>query len=144
MPKDKELAQIGQQLSDIAQVVGQLNSILPGLTQLAHASGNLDRLGPRLDLIDQIGPRLEVIDRIGPHLHTLDLLGVLIEPLRSLTARIGVLDQLGELLRRFADENHVVSEAVRVDVETISALAVQVELFNRQLLEQLQEALKRE
>lgn len=129
---------------EVSRFVHEMSAIFPGLAELARLSGNLDRLGPRLDLIDQLGPRLEILDQLGPRLAVLDNLATLVEPLKTLAAEIRVLDQLGELLRRFADENHVVSESVRVDVETISALAVQVELFNRQLLEQLQEALKRE
>jgi hypothetical protein len=110
----------------------ELSALFPMLRRLEQLLPNLDRLGPRLELIDELGPRLPVVDALGS----------LIEPLKDLCGHTSVLDSVGEVVNRFFTENHVVSESVRVDVETISALAAQVELFNRQLLDQLEKALR--
>lgn len=144
MSRKHELDQIRKDLSLILDLVDKVTPLLSGIAEMCRLSINLDRLGPRLDLIDRIGPRLEIIDQLGPRLELLDALGTLIEPLKSLAMRAAVLDQFGEVLTKFNDDNHLVSESVRVDVETISALAAQVELFNRQLLSQLSRAIERD
>jgi hypothetical protein len=116
----------------VESLMVELSTLFPTLRRLEQLLPNLDRLGPRLELIDELGPRLSVVDDLGS----------LNEPLKNLCAHISVLDNVGEVVDRFLTENHGVSESVRVDVETISALAAQVELFNRQLLEQLHKALE--
>ncbi len=111
-----------ERIEHIESVVVEIGTLIPALRRLELLLPNIDQLGPRLAVVDE--------------------LGVLVEPLKSLCAQISVLDSVGGIVNRFLTENHEVSESVRVDVETISALTAQVELFNRQLLEQLHKALE--
>ena len=128
-----------EHVESVLTEIGSMFHILRGLERLLP---NIDRLGPRLDLIDELGPRLNIIDELGPRMKVIDDLGNLTVPLRILCNQISVLESVGHVVNRFLTESHVVSETVRVDVETISALAAQIELFNRQLLEQLQKVIE--
>jgi len=87
---------------------------------LVHLRVNLDRLGPRLELIDQLGELL-------PRLH-------------ELANMVGVMNDVGAVLRRFLDANHEVSETVRVDVETISAIGLQIERSLAEVLAELRKS----
>jgi hypothetical protein len=117
-----EFDELRSRVEHVESVVVEIGKLIPALRRLELLLPNIDQLGPRLAVIDE--------------------LGVMVEPLKSLCAQVSVLESIGGIVNRFLTENHVVSESVRVDVETISALAAQVELFNRQLLEQLQKALE--
>lgn len=125
--------EIEHRLSTMETILAEIQAIVPTIARLGELLPNLDRIGPRLDLIDEFGPRMQVIDEIG----------ALTEPLKRLCGQASILDSVGEVMNRFLTDNHSVSESVRVDVETISALAAQVELFNRQILEQLHAAMDR-
>ncbi len=129
---------LGPRLDLIDELGPRLNII----DELGPRLNIIDELGPRLNIIDELGPRLNIIDELGPRMKVIDDLGNLTVPLRILCNQISVLESVGHVVNRFLTESHVVSETVRVDVETISALAAQIELFNRQLLEQLQKVIE--
>ncbi len=116
----KEIDDLNQKVDRVAVVSERLEVLLPGLEELVHLRINLDRLGPRLDLIDQLGALL-------PRLH-------------ELANMVGVMDDVGAVLRRFLDANHEVSETVRVDVETISALGLQIEKSLAEVLAELRKS----
>jgi len=103
----RENEELQEKVARIESVSMRLEAVLPDLEDLLRLRVNLDRLGPRLDLIDEIGNLL-------PRLH-------------ELANMVGVMNDVGAVLRRFLDANHEVSETVRVDVETISALGLQID-----------------
>jgi hypothetical protein len=98
----------------------------------------LDDLGPRLQILDELGPRLQILDELGPRLQILDELGVLLPLLRDLVSLLPSLQKLEVLLNIFGDSNHAVSETVRVDVETISALALQMARLTSAMTDELE------
>ena len=98
----------------------------------------LDDLGPRLQILDDLGPRLQILDELGPRLQILDELGVLLPLLRDLVSLLPSLQKLEVLLNIFGDSNHAVSETVRVDVETISALALQMARLTSAMTDELE------
>ena len=116
----REIEELQQQIERVAGVSERVEVLLPGLEELVRFRMNLDRLGPRLDLIDQ--------------------LGVLLPRLYDLANMVGVMNDVGAVLRRFLDANHEVSETVRVDVETISALGLQIEKSLAEVLAELRKS----
>jgi hypothetical protein len=113
----RENEELQEKVARIESVSMRLEAVLPDLEDLLRLRVNLDRLGPRLDLIDEIGNLL-------PRLH-------------ELANMVGVMNDVGAVLRRFLDANHEVSETVRVDVETISALGLQIDKSLTEVLVEL-------
>ncbi|MBM4074532.1 MAG: hypothetical protein FJ267_02660 [Planctomycetes bacterium] len=113
----RENEELQEKVARIESVSMRLEAVLPDLEDLLRLRVNLDRLGPRLELIDQIGPRLVELDKVV----------TLLPKLHELANMVGVMNDVGAVLRRFLDANHEVSETVRVDVETISALGLQID-----------------
>lgn len=103
----REIEELRAKVQRVESVSMRLEAVLPDLEDLLRLRVNLDRLGPRLELIDQIGPRLAELDKVS------------------------------SVLNRFLDANHEVSETVRVDVETISALGLQIEKSLAEVLTEL-------
>lgn len=126
----RNIEELSQQVARIAGISERVEALLPALEELVHLRVNLDRLGPSIDLINQLGPRLEVIDQLGP----------LLPRLHEVANMVGVLNDVGAVLRRFLDANHEVSETVRVDVETISALGLQIEKSLAEVLGELRKS----
>ena len=116
----REIEDLNQKIDRVARVSERIEVLLPDLEELVRFRMNLDRLGPRLDLIDQ--------------------LGVLLPRLYELANMVGVMNDVGAVLRRFLDANHEVSETVRVDVETISALGLQIEKSLAEVLAELRKS----
>jgi len=100
---------------------------------------NLDALQHRSIVLEEVRPRLQILDELGPRLQILDELGVLLPLLRDLVALLPSLQKLELLLNAFGDTNHNVSETVRVDVETISALALQMARLTSAMTDELEE-----
>jgi len=113
----RENEELQEKVARIESVSMRLEAVLPDLEDLLRLRVNLDRLGPRLDLIDEIGNLL-------PRLH-------------ELANMVGVMNDVGAVLGRFLDANHEVSETVRVDVETISALGLQIDKSLTEVLVEL-------
>ena len=113
----RENEELQEKVARIESVSMRLEAVLPDLEDLLRLRVNLDRLGPRLDLIDEIGNLL-------PRLH-------------ELANMVGVMNDVGAVLRRFLDANHEVSETVRVDVETISALGLRIDKSLTEVLVEL-------
>lgn len=116
----REIEDLNHKIDRVARVSERIEVLLPDLEELVRFRMNLDRLGPRLDLIDQ--------------------LGVLLPRLYELANMVGVMNDVGAVLRRFLDANHEVSETVRVDVETISALGLQIEKSLAEVLAELRKS----
>lgn len=116
----REIEDLNHKIDRVARVSERIEDLLPDLEELVRFRMNLDRLGPRLDLIDQ--------------------LGVLLPRLYELANMVGVMNDVGAVLRRFLDANHEVSETVRVDVETISALGLQIEKSLAEVLAELRKS----
>lgn len=116
----------------------ELQVSLPEIRELCALRANLDHLGPRLALLDQIGPRLVILDQIGPRTELIEELVPRINMIDSLGARIDALEYAvrsirdleaisqtaASVIQRFLDSNHTISEDVRLDVDTISALTL--------------------
>ena len=126
----REIEDMLEKLGRISLVSERLESLLPGLEDLLRLRVNIDRLGPRLELIDEIGPRLVELDKVV----------TLLPRLHDLANMVGVMNDVGAVLRRFLDANHEVSETVRVDVETISALGLQIEKSLAEVLAELRKS----
>jgi hypothetical protein len=120
-------------------VLEEVRPRLQILVELGPRLQILDELGPRLQILDELGPRLQILDELGPRLQILDELGVLLPLLRDLVALLPSLQKLEVLLNAFGDTNHNVSETVRVDVETISALALQMARLTSAMTDELEE-----
>jgi len=123
----RENEELQEKVARIESVSMRLEALLPDLEDLLRLRVNLDRLGPRLELIDQIGPRLVELDKVV----------TLLPKLHELANMVGVINDVGAVLRRFLDANHEVSETVRVDVETISALGLQIDKSLTEVLVEL-------
>jgi len=123
----RENEELQEKVARIESVSMRLEAVLPDLEDLLRLRVNLDRLGPRLELIDQIGPRLVELDKVV----------TLLPKLHELANMVGVMNDVGAVLRRFLDANHEVSETVRVDVETISALGLQIDKSLTEVLVEL-------
>ena len=100
---------------------------------------DLDVLQHRSIILEEIKPRLQILDELGPRLQILDELGILLPLLRDLVSLLPGLQKLEVLLNIFGDSNHAVSETVRVDVETISALALQMARLTSAMTDELEE-----
>jgi len=123
----RENEELQEKVARIESMSMRLEAVLPDLEDLLRLRVNLDRLGPRLELIDQIGPRLVELDKVV----------TLLPKLHELANMVGVMNDVGAVLRRFLDANHEVSETVRVDVETISALGLQIDKSLTEVLVEL-------
>lgn len=123
----RENEELQEKVARIESVSMRLEAVLPDLEDLLRLRVNLDRLGPRLELIDQIGPRLVELDKVV----------TLLPKLHELANMVGVMNDVGAVLRRFLDANHEISETVRVDVETISALGLQIDKSLTEVLAEL-------
>ena len=99
---------------------------------------DLDVLQHRSMILEEVKPRLQILDELGPRLQILDELGVLLPLLRDLVSLLPSLQKLEVLLNIFGDSNHAVSETVRVDVETISALALQMARLTSAMTDELE------
>ena len=105
-------------------------------TLLASHSETLFLLKNDLDALQH---RSMILEEIRPRLQILDELGVLLPLLRDLVSLLPCLQKLEVLLNIFGDSNHAVSETVRVDVETISALALQMARLTSAMTDELEE-----
>ena len=126
-------------------IASELRALLPEIQNrmrqptaailLASHSETLLLLKNDLDVLQH---RSMILEEVKPRLQILDELGVLLPLLRDLVSLLPSLQKLEVLLNIFGDSNHAVSETVRVDVETISALALQMARLTSAMTDELE------
>jgi hypothetical protein len=97
-------------------ILAELGALLPELRELCNLRVNLSRLGPRLDTLDEVGHHVKNLDELGGRLDSLEA------TVRSLTDLSAVTETANTILKNFLDANHNISEDVRLDVDTMSAM----------------------
>jgi hypothetical protein len=138
-----------ERLEDQVRLLGRISQQLSVVEALGPRLDLIDQIGPRLDLIDQIGPRLELIDQIGQQAKLIESLGPYLQLIATFHNRLSDFDDLASasrdimqnvdrfravsersstLLQQYLDQNHVISESVRIDVESIQSLVTSLQV----------------
>ena len=144
------------------RVTSDAKDTLDGLTESVQANSHkltqiiqlMGPIGPRLELIDKIGPRLELIDKIAQQAHLLEQLGPRLELIDQVFSRLTDLEDMStavksltsglqdfsavfelatSIVKLYLNENHLVSESVRIDVESLQSLVTSIQVQMNQL-----------
>jgi hypothetical protein len=142
----------------LRHVLDALGSHVATLDALGPHVATLDALGPHVATLDALGPHIATLDALGPHIATLEALGPHIATLDALGPRMAVIDstslaltnldkfthefaritnvaefadlvrQLRPIVDTYLNQNHLVAENVRVDVETVTVLITALQM----------------
>ena len=118
-------------LQRVVQMVEPIGSRLELIDRIAQQTQLLEQLGPRLELIDDLHNRLkDVIDLSSAS-------KAVLEGLRDIQS---VFDVASGVVANYMDQNHLVSESVRIDVEAIQALVTSLQVQLNQMQSRFQNA----
>lgn len=121
LPRKLLISKNKRKLDKIGSQVAELNEVLPVIERLAGLLSNLDALGPRSTLLDQLS-------------HNFNSFNADFQVAKSQLASFGEFTKMTENLRpivqQYLDQNHLISESVRLDVEalTVHLLALQLQI----------------
>ena len=120
------LVAIDRQLQEILQMAPEIRELL----QLRHV---LDALGPHIATLDALGPRIAIIDRTSVALTNLDNVAHEIMNLENVAIFTHLVQQLQPIVDTYLNQNHLIAENVRVDVETVTVLITALQMQINQL-----------
>jgi hypothetical protein len=138
-------------LQRVVQMVEPIGSRLELIDRIAQQTQLLEQLGPRLELIDRIAQQTQLLEQLGPRLELIDDLHnrlkdvidlssaskAVLEGLRDIQS---VFDVASGVVANYMDQNHLVSESVRIDVEAIQALVTSLQVQLNQMQSRFQNA----
>ena len=98
------------------QLLAEIEDLLPGIKALAD----------RAQMIDDVHHRMTLLETISHNLN-------------QLASTASVLSTAEAVLNRYVEDNHRISDDVRIDVETISALTLKLQKDLQDLSRRLSE-----
>ena len=147
---DRQLRELHEMVPEIRDLL-RLRTVLEALHPLVAI---LDALGAHVATLDALGAHVATLDALGAHVATLDALGPRLALIDSMSATINDLSNLAQhmktnndiavfadlvlqlrpIVENYLEQNHLVAENVRVDVETVAIMmtALQVQITQLQ------------
>jgi hypothetical protein len=130
------LVAIDRQLQEILQMAPEIRELL----QLRHV---LDALGPHIATLDALGPHIATLDALGPHLVVIDRTSLALTNLDNFAHEVmnlenvaifaNLVQRLQPIVDTYLNQNHLIAENVRVDVETVTVLITALQMQINQL-----------
>ena len=120
------LVAIDRQLQELLQLAPEIRDFL----QMRNV---LDALGPHIATLDALGPRLAIIDRTSFALTNLDNFAHEITSIANVAVFTDLVQQLRPIVDTYLNQNHLVAENVRLDVETVAVLITALQMQINQL-----------
>jgi hypothetical protein len=117
----QELLQLAPEIRDFLQMRNVLDALGPHIA-------TLDALGPHIATLDALGPRLAIIDRTSFALTNLDNFAHEITSIANVAVFTDLVQQLRPIVDTYLNQNHLVAENVRVDVETVTVLMTALQM----------------
>ena len=94
----------------------------------------MDALGAHVATLDALGPRLALIDSMSATINDLSNLAQHMKTNNDIAVFADLVLQLRPIVENYLEQNHLVAENVRVDVETVAIMmtALQVQITQLQ------------
>jgi hypothetical protein len=127
----QELLQLAPEIRDFLQMRNVLDALGPHIATLDALGphiATLDALGPHIATLDALGPRLAIIDRTSFALTNLDNFAHEITSIANVAVFTDLVQQLRPIVDTYLNQNHLVAENVRVDVETVTVLMTALQM----------------
>lgn len=116
-------------LGKIETQINELSRVIPVLEQLGGYFPTLDALGPYLATFDALGPRLALIDQLSHNFNAFNNdLQQVVNRLSSFSEFTELIEKIGPIVRQYLNDNHSISESVRLDVEALSVHLIALQL----------------
>jgi len=142
----RHLCHLVERIGPRLELIDKIGPRLELIDKIAQQAQLLEQLGPRLELIDKIAQQAQLLEQLGPRLELIDDLHNRLSDIIDLShAAHAVVQRLNDIqtvseaasviLSKYMEQNHLVSESVRIDVETIQALVTSLQVQLNRLQE---------